>query len=162
MPDKYLVSEEKSEEEKEYERCRKELEQLKNRQPKPHITFKNNMNELRFHQTQTTDINTELNEIVTKIKNEHPHINRPSTTEELDTKGVFQLEKMTQIFTTLQINRSFPRLGSLFTTRLTHFYVCIKVNHIAMLINSSHHLNFQGQYPLIPPARNSMSSRYPS
>ena len=34
----------------------------------------------------------------------------------------------------LQTNRSFPRLGSLFTTRLTHFYVCIKVNHIAMLI----------------------------
>ena len=33
----------------------------------------------------------------------------------------------------LQTNRSFPRLGSLFTTRLTHFYVCIKVNHIAML-----------------------------
>lgn len=102
MPDKYLVSEEKSEEEKEYERCRKELEQLKNRQPKPHITFENDMNELRFHQTQTTDINTELNEIVTKIKNEHPHINRPSTTEELDTKGAFQLEKITQIFTTLQ------------------------------------------------------------
>ena len=29
MPDKYLISEEKSEEEKEHERCRKELEQLK-------------------------------------------------------------------------------------------------------------------------------------
>lgn len=29
MPNKYLISEEKSEEEKEHERCRKELEQLK-------------------------------------------------------------------------------------------------------------------------------------
>ena len=28
----------------------------------------------------------------------------------------------------------FPRLGSLFTARFSHFYVCIKVNHIAMLI----------------------------
>ncbi len=72
MPEEYLIAEEKSEEEKEYERCRKELEQLKNRQPKPEITFANGETLLRLKEPTIIDIDAQLAEIIGKIKLNNP------------------------------------------------------------------------------------------
>ncbi len=72
MPEQYLITEEKSEEEKEYERCRRELEQLKNRQPKPQITFANGESILRLKAPTMSDIDDKLDEIMAQIKSKDP------------------------------------------------------------------------------------------
>ncbi len=77
MPEEYLIAEEKSEEEKEYERCRKELEQLKNRQPKPQITFANGETILRLKMPESVDVDSELEYKMTQIRNAHPHLHKP-------------------------------------------------------------------------------------
>ena len=82
MPDKYLISEEKSEEEKEYERCRKELEQFKNRQPKPKIMFANGETVLRIKAPCVSNIDSKLEEIMIKIKSKNPKANIHTTSHE--------------------------------------------------------------------------------
>ena len=76
MPEKYLIAEEKSEEEKELERCHKELMQFKNRQPQPKITFANGKTVLRIKAPNLPDIKRELDEIMTEIKANHPHAHK--------------------------------------------------------------------------------------
>ena len=82
MPDKYLISEEKSEEEKEHERCRKELEQLKNRQPKPQILFANCETVLRIKAPSVSNVDRKLEEIMIKIKSKNPKANIHTTIHE--------------------------------------------------------------------------------
>ena len=82
MPDKYLISEEKSEEEKEHERCRKELEQLKNRQPKPQILFANGETVLRIKAPSVSNVDRKLEEIMIKIKSKNPKANIHTTIHE--------------------------------------------------------------------------------
>lgn len=82
MPNKYLISEEKSEEEKEHERCRKELEQLKNRQPKPQILFANGETVLRIKAPSVSNVDRKLEEIMIKIKSKNPKVNIHTTIHE--------------------------------------------------------------------------------
>ena len=76
MPEKYLIAEEKSEEEKELERCHKELMQFKNRQPQPKIMFANGKTVLRIKAPSIPDTKRELDEIMTEIKANHPHAHK--------------------------------------------------------------------------------------
>ncbi len=87
MPEEYLIAEEKSEEEKEYERCRKELEQLKNRQPKPLITFANGETILRLKAPKSIDVDSELEYKMVQIRNAHPHLHKPDV--KMDDKNPF-------------------------------------------------------------------------
>lgn len=98
MPERYLLAEEKSEEEKEYERCRKELEQLRNRQPKPYMTFDNGTSEYCLSSVQDTDISLELDGIVSAIKSEHPYMTLPSITREHNTRAAFPIENISQLW----------------------------------------------------------------
>lgn len=76
MPEKYLIAEEKSEEEKELERCHKELMHFKNRQPQPKIMFANGKTVLRIKVPNLPDIKRELDEIMTENKANHPHAHK--------------------------------------------------------------------------------------
>ncbi len=90
MPEEYLVTEEKSEEEKEYERCRKELEQLKNRQPKPYITFANGETVLRLKTSDVSDIDDKLDAIMARIKSRDPKANVSEDQSGVRTIDIYQ------------------------------------------------------------------------
>lgn len=80
MPEEYLVAEEKTAEEKELEKCRSELMMLKNRQPKPTITFADGKTVLRLKTPAIADVESELCEIMADIRCRHPHAHRPAST----------------------------------------------------------------------------------
>ena len=101
MPDEYLIAEEKSAEEKEYERCRKELELLKNRQPKPYLTFSDGSRELRIKVPRTTEFADILNERMAKVREEHPHIIRPQSITQIDTNTPVRIEDTFQVLLNL-------------------------------------------------------------
>lgn len=89
MPDEYLIAEEKTAEEKELEKCRSELMMLKNRQPKPSITFADGTTMLRLKTPLIADVESELSKIMADIKCQHPHAHRPSSTA--GRKNVFDI-----------------------------------------------------------------------
>ena len=101
MPDEYLIAEEKSAEEKEYERCRKELELLKNRQPKPYLTFSDGSRELRIKVLRTTEFADILNERMASVREEHPHIIRPHSITQVDLNRPIRIEDTFQVFRNL-------------------------------------------------------------
>ena len=101
IPDEYLIAEEKSAEEKEYERCRKELEQLKHRLPKPYITFGNGDRELRIKAMQIIDIADIINERMAKVREEHPHIIRPQSITQIDPNTPVRIEDTFQVLRNL-------------------------------------------------------------
>lgn len=101
IPDEYLIAEEKSAEEKEYERCCKELEQLKHRLPKPYISFGNGDRELRIKATQIIDIADIINERMAKVREEHPHIIRPQSITQIDPNTPVRIEDTFQVLRNL-------------------------------------------------------------
>lgn len=89
MPEEYLVAEEKTADEKELEKCRSELMMLKNRQPKPSITFADGTTVLHLKTPSIADVESELCEIMAAIRVQHPHARRPASTT--DRKNIFDI-----------------------------------------------------------------------
>lgn len=73
IPDEYLISEEKTEEEKELERLKKEVESYKNRQPLPKLTFEDGKTELRFKRPKLYDVRKVVENKMIYLKLEHPY-----------------------------------------------------------------------------------------
>lgn len=73
IPDEYLISEEKTEEEKELERLNKEVESYRNRQPLPKLTFEDGKTELHLKRHKLYDINKEVEKRMIYLKLENPY-----------------------------------------------------------------------------------------
>jgi hypothetical protein len=73
IPEEYLISEEKTEEEKELERLKKEVESYKNRQPLPKLTFEDGKTELRFKRPKLYDVRKVVENKMIYLKLEHPY-----------------------------------------------------------------------------------------
>lgn len=74
MPETYLIKEELSEEEKEIKALKQELEQYKNRQPKPAIRFCNGETRIVFKKPAKRDLEEELCVFMDNIKRENPYL----------------------------------------------------------------------------------------
>lgn len=74
--EEYLISEEKTEEEKELEKLKKELTSLKNRQPLPKLTFEDGKTELHLKRPKLYDINKEVEKRMIYLKLENPYENK--------------------------------------------------------------------------------------
>lgn len=73
IPNESLISEEKTEEEKELERLKKEVESYKNRQPLPKLTFEDGKTELRFKRPKLYDVRKVVENKMIYLKLEHPY-----------------------------------------------------------------------------------------
>ncbi len=82
MPEKYLVKEELSEEEKEIKALKQELEQYKNRQPKPSIRFSNDETKIVFKKPLERDLEKELCAFMDNIKKEYPYLQNGENIDE--------------------------------------------------------------------------------
>lgn len=82
MPDKYLLKEELSEEEKELERCKKEIATYKNRMSKPVLLINKEKDCLKIKRTPLLDVEKELEKHMLEIRSQYPHKALPSVTED--------------------------------------------------------------------------------
>lgn len=82
MPDEFLLKEELSEEEKELERCKKEIAAYKNRMSKPVLLLNREKNCLKIKQTPLLDVEKELAKHMQKIRSQYPYKELPSITKD--------------------------------------------------------------------------------
>ena len=97
MPDEYLLKEELSEEEKELERCKKEIAAYKNRISKPVLLVNKEKKCLKIRRPPIIDIEKEVKVHMQEIRSQHPYKALPSLTKDtqpfeysliIDTEGI--------------------------------------------------------------------------
>ena len=82
MPDEYLLKEELSEEEKELERCKKEIAAYKNRMSRPVLLVNNEKKCLKIKRSSKVDVEKELEMHMQKIRSQYPYKELPSVTRD--------------------------------------------------------------------------------
>lgn len=82
MPDDFLLKEELSEEEKELERCKKEIAAYKNRMSKPVLLLNKEKVCLKIKRSPILDIEKELAKHMQIIRSQHPYKELPSITKD--------------------------------------------------------------------------------
>lgn len=82
MPDEFLLKEELSEEEKELERCKKEIAAYKNRMSKPVLLLNKERVCLKIKRSPIFDIEKELAKHMQIIRSQHPYKELPSITKD--------------------------------------------------------------------------------
>lgn len=87
MPDKYKLKEEPSEEEKELEKCRKELMALKNRMSKPVLLLNGENDVLKIKRSPLLNIDEMLEFHMQKVRSEHPYKKHPKVSKKSDYFG---------------------------------------------------------------------------
>lgn len=82
MPDEFLLKEELSDEEKELERCKKELAAYKNRMSKPVLLLNKEKACLKIKRSPVLDVEKELVKHMQIIRSQHPYKELPSITKD--------------------------------------------------------------------------------
>ena len=82
MQDEFLLKEELSEEEKELERCKKEIAAYKNRMSKPVLLLNKEKTCLKIKRSPMLDVEKELAKHMQIIRSQHPYIELPSITKD--------------------------------------------------------------------------------
>ena len=82
MPDEFLLKEELSEEEKELERCKKEIAAYKNRMSKPVLLLNKEKVCLKIKRSPVLDVEKELAKHMLIIRAKHPYKELPSITKD--------------------------------------------------------------------------------
>lgn len=82
MPDEFLLKEELSEEEKELEKCKKEIAAYKNRMSKPVLLLNKEKGCLKIKRTPILDVEKELEKHMLIIRAKHPYKELPSITKD--------------------------------------------------------------------------------
>lgn len=82
MPDEFLLKEELSEEEKELERCKKELAAYKNRMSKPVLLLNKEKDFLKIKRAPLVDVEKELEKQMQEIRSQYPYKALPNVTED--------------------------------------------------------------------------------
>lgn len=82
MPDEYLLKEELSEEEKELERCKKEIAAYKNRMSKPVLLVNKEKKCLKIKRPPIIDIEKEVKVHMQEIRSRHPYKEIPSAAKD--------------------------------------------------------------------------------
>lgn len=88
MPDKYKLKEEPSEEEKELEKCRKELMALKNRMSKPVLLLNGEKDVLKIKRSPLLNIDEVLESHMQQVRSEHPYKKHPKVLKQSDYFGM--------------------------------------------------------------------------
>ena len=88
MPEEFLNKEEISEKEKELALYKKELADLKNRQPKPILALNNEKAVLKIQFQPSTPIEDVVQAHMGKIEQRYPHVNMPRTNMEAKFPGI--------------------------------------------------------------------------
>lgn len=82
MQDEFLLKEELSEDEKELERCKKEIAAYKNRMSKPVLLLNKEKTCLKIKRSPMLDVEKELAKHMQIIRSQHPYIELPSITKD--------------------------------------------------------------------------------
>lgn len=82
MQDEFLLKEELSEEEKELDRCKKEIAAYKNRMSKPVLLLNKEKTCLKIKRSPMLDVEKELAKHMQIIRSQHPYIELPSITKD--------------------------------------------------------------------------------
>lgn len=114
MPDKYKLKEELSDEEKEINNLKAELDKYKNRLPKPCITFANEQERIVFKKPSKRIVEEELKLYMDNLKIENPF----QKYEEIDTYNLLgNLSLNSMLYTDEQIEKYNTELEEYFEER---------------------------------------------